>query len=100
ATSPQSRAAPAPEALELDGNVGLKVLSPAAGRRRVRVVAERCEVGSPYLIAFVTGDATGALDLASKLEAQGRPNERKRALELTANEFGTAELKAMLNRSP
>jgi hypothetical protein len=100
-TSPPSHAAAAPEALELDGNVGLKVLSPAGGKRRVRVVAERCEVGSPYLIAFVTGDATGALDLAAKLDAQGRTQDKKRALELAANEFaGAVEVKAMLNRAP
>jgi eukaryotic-like serine/threonine-protein kinase len=98
-TSPQSRAAAAPEALELDGNVGLKVLSAAGGKRRVRVTAQGCEPGTPYFIAFVTGDATGAIDLAAKLEAQGRAKDKKRALELAANEFaGAAELKAMLQR--
>jgi hypothetical protein len=101
ATSPQSRASPAPEGLELDGDVGLKVLSPAGGKRRVRVVAEDCDVGTPYFIAFVTGDATGAIDLAAKLEALGRTKDKKRALELAANEFAAAtELKAMLNRGP
>jgi serine/threonine-protein kinase len=99
ATSPQARAAPAPEAMELDGNVGLKVLSASGGKRRVRVVQERCEVGDPYFIAFVSGDAQGALDLAKKLQAQGREKERHRALELAANEFAAAaELKAALNR--
>jgi hypothetical protein len=79
--------------------VGLKVLSAAGGKRRVRVVQERCEVGEPYLIAFASGDALGALDLAKKLQAQGREKERRRALELAANEFAAAaELKAALNR--
>jgi serine/threonine-protein kinase len=94
ASSPMGRAMPAPEGLELDGTPGLKVLSPSGGKRRVRVMATDCEPGSPYLVAFVSGDALGALDLAAKLEAQGRADAKKRALELVEKEFSFAEAKA------
>ncbi len=94
ATSPSGRAAPEPDGLDVDGAPGLKVLSPAGGKRRVRVTTSGCEPGTPYLLAFVSGDANGAIDLAAKLEAAGRGEAKKKALELTANEFGGADLKA------
>jgi hypothetical protein len=94
ATSPSGRAGPSPEGIEADGRPALKVLSAAGGKRRVRVTTVGCEPGTPYLIAFVSGDATGAVDLAQKLEASGRPAAQKRVLELTANEFSGVDLKA------
>ncbi|MBK7861315.1 MAG: protein kinase [Archangiaceae bacterium] len=94
ATSPGGRAAQAPEGLELDGQPGLKVLSPAGGKRRVRVTATDCEPGTPYYLAFVSGDAQGANDLAQKLLAEGRGEAGKRALELAGNEFNGGDLKA------
>jgi len=94
ATSVSGRAGPQPEGIEVDGQPAMKVLSAAGGKRRVRVTTAGCEPGTPYYLAFVSGDATGALDLAGKLEAEGRADAKKRALELTANEFAGVDLKA------
>ena len=94
ASSPSGRVGAQPEGLEVDGQPGLKVLSAAGGKRRVRVTTVGCEPGTPYLLAFVSGDATGAVDLANRLEQSGRPEAKKRALELTANEFAGVDLKA------
>ncbi len=94
ATSPSGRSGPQPEGIEADGQPAMKVLSAAGGKRRVRVTTVGCEPGTPYYLAFVSGDATGALDLAARLEVEGRPEAKKRALELTANEFAGVDLKA------
>ena len=91
ATSPTAKATPPPRALQVEGKPELVVLSPAGGRRLVRIQGgDDCEPGSAYRFTFLTSDANGlagVLDLARSLESEGRPVERQRVLELAANAF-------------